>query len=219
MPRRLETSLLAIVVALLIVGSAVIVAGQPWLTARLSAQYSQGAQAGLTAERTAQLAETVRAFVVDGGGSLPESIEEGPAFDSSAVSHLVDVRDVLGTARLVTFAAAGLLALWGVSCARRRTLERLGKGLRLGAALPVLVIVLAVLVALLDFSAFFEAFHALFFSAGTWTFAYDSLLIRLFPQAFWVAIGVWTAGLVVAFSAAAWAISVRVEAAARHSRA
>lgn len=216
-PKRLETSLLAVVVALLIVGAAVIVAGQPWLTARLSARHSQGEAAGLSAQRTAELAETVRAYVVDGAGSLPERIDEGPGFDAASVSHLDDVRDVLGLARVVTFVAAGLLAVWVVSSVRRKSLGRLAAGLRLGAAIPVLVIALATVVALVDFSAFFEAFHALFFSAGTWTFSYDSLLIRLFPQGFWIAIGVWAAGLVTGFSAIAWAVSVRADGAARRS--
>lgn len=215
MLKRLEISLLGICVSLLIVGSSVALLSQPWLTARLSAQHSQGEAAGLSEARTTQLAQLVRAYVVDGEGSLPERIEEGPGFDAAAVSHLDDVHDVLAGAWQVTLLAAALVALWVVACVRRRTLDRLSAGLRLGAALPLLVMGLSVLVALVDFSAFFEAFHGVFFADGTWTFAYDSLLIRLFPQDFWVAAGAWAAGLVTVFSVLVWAASVRVGKAAR----
>ena len=38
----------------------------------------------------------------------------------------------------------------------------------------------------LSFDLLFAGFHSLFFAAGTWTFPYDSLLIQLFPEEFWV---------------------------------
>ena len=66
--------------------------------------------------------------------------------------------------------------------------------LKVGAAVSAVFVLLAAAAAVLDFSAFFTAFHGLFFEAGTWTFPYDSLLIRLFPESFWVAAGVgWAA--------------------------
>lgn len=44
----------------------------------------------------------------------------------------------------------------------------------------------------LDFNGFFAAFHSLFFSAGTWTFSWDSLLISMYPPEFWIGMGaVW----------------------------
>ncbi len=47
---------------------------------------------------------------------------------------------------------------------------------------------------MLDFDGFFAAIHSLFFAAGTWTFPYDSLLICMYPQAFWMGMGaVWLA--------------------------
>ena len=48
--------------------------------------------------------------------------------------------------------------------------------------------------AAIDFDGLFAAFHSLFFQAGTWTFPYDSLLITLYPTAFWMGMGgIWLA--------------------------
>ena len=41
----------------------------------------------------------------------------------------------------------------------------------------------------MNFERFFAWFHGLFFSAGTWEFPADSLLIEVFPEGFWVAAG------------------------------
>jgi len=59
------------------------------------------------------------------------------------------------------------------------------------------IVVLAVFAALaawvvVDFNGFFAAFHSLFFADGTWTFSYESLLITMYPPAFWMGMGaVW----------------------------
>ncbi|MFR4805136.1 MAG: DUF1461 domain-containing protein [Eggerthellaceae bacterium] len=60
-----------------------------------------------------------------------------------------------------------------------------------GAAVIAVFALLALWV-MIDFNGFFAAFHSLFFSAGTWTFSYDSLLICMYPPDFWISMGaVW----------------------------
>ena len=85
-----------------------------------------------------------------------------------------------------------------------------GLALKVGAAVSAVFVLLAAAAAVLDFSAFFTAFHGLFFEAGTWTFPYDSLLIRLFPESFWVAAGVGWAVLVLTIAGAYWIVGWRL---------
>ena len=63
-------------------------------------------------------------------------------------------------------------------------------------------------------TAFFSAFHGLFFAEGTWTFPSDSVLIRLFPESFWTMAGVtWAAlvGLIArGYGLASWVLGTRV---------
>ena len=125
----------------------------------------------------------------------PRVVDGRPGFDAAAVSHLVDVRRVIAAARLLTWVLALVLAVGlALEVARRRTrpdrrcaargrrLVRRPRGARARSR------------GLLDFDTFFSAFHGLFFAAGTWTFASDSLLIQTFPEPFWAtAAAVWAA--------------------------
>jgi integral membrane protein (TIGR01906 family) len=113
------------------------------------------------------------------------------------VSHLLDVRRVISGARTATGVAAFLLALYAGYCIARRRVAPFSRGMRAGALAIGLTVILALAASFLDFGALFAAFHGLFFAAGTWTFPADSLLIRLFPERFWMASGAAWAALCV----------------------
>lgn len=165
---------------------------------------------GLSEEGTFAAAESVRVFVLDAEApALPETLEGTPAFDAAAVSHLIDVREVLMPARWLTIVLAVLALAWiairirtpGGRCAVAAGLRGAGAALAIGASI-------ALVVGLFDFGSFFTWFHSLFFEAGTWTFPSSALLIRVFPTAFWVSAGaLW--GLLVLMSAGTMFIAGR----------
>ena len=114
--------------------------------------------------------------------------------DAEALSHLDDVYGVVST----SFVALGVIALvalagcvfLGARCGRRA----LGGVLALAGAAVVVVFALLAAWVCVDFNGFFAAFHSLFFADGSWTFSYDSLLITMYPPAFWMGMGaVWLA--------------------------
>jgi integral membrane protein (TIGR01906 family) len=144
--------------------------------------------AGLPIEDTVALSALVRALVADSEyDPLPVMWRGRPAFDEAAVQHLLDVRAVMLGARAATGVAAAVLAVWLALAVARKRWRPLTRGMRAGAGIIVGILGLSVAAAFLDFSAFFAAFHGLFFKSGTWLFPADSLLIRLFPERFWVA--------------------------------
>ena len=49
-----------------------------------------------------------------------------------------------------------------------------------------------------------ESFHRIFFEGDTWRFPSSDTLIRLYPDAFWIGVGAWLAGLTVALGVAVW---------------
>ena len=102
------------------------------------------------------------------------------------------------------------VGLWIAATVRLGERSRVGVALKVGAAVSAVFVLLAAAAAVFDFSAFFTAFHGLFFEAGTWTFPYDSLLIRLFPESFWVAAGVGWAALVLTIAGAYWIVGWRL---------
>jgi integral membrane protein (TIGR01906 family) len=185
-----ETAVAGLLWFALVLGLSVLTLTVPVFTSAAVQALGVPASAGLSVDDTVLLSAGVRALVADQEyDPLPRTWLGALAFDESAVSHLLDVRNVLIAARVATGAAAALLAAYVAWCVARRRWRALAGGMRAGALGVLGLVVLAALAAFLDFSTFFAAFHSLFFAAGTWQFPYDSLLIRLFPERFWTTAG------------------------------
>ena len=125
-------------------------------------------------------------FNLSGGRYLQQLQADGaPVFTDAEVSHMVDVKWVM----LITMAAGVVLA---VVCALliayllKNSAGGVRRALFAGALwFTVAVLVLAVL-GMLGWEALFAGFHQLFFADGTWTFAANDGLIRLYPGQFWI---------------------------------
>ncbi len=107
------------------------------------------------------------------------------AFTESEVAHMDDVRrlyDALTRLALLFAVVDGLIAalLW-----RREGRAVVGRSLARGGLLTLSMLPLLGVLMLLDWDRFFIGLHELFFTPGTWRFAYESTLIRLFPDRFW----------------------------------
>ena len=203
--QRILNALLGLVVAVLVVGVTLQPLTHPLFTRSLSTRYSLANQAGLPPARMLEVAEQVRAFVVDPAETtLPEQVDGRSGFDAEAVSHLADVRAVIGSAQVLTWLLLVALGVWVWAAFARGHLDRVAAALRAGAIWCVVLVALAAAAGMMDFDALFSAFHGLFFAEGTWTFASDSLLIQTFPETFWAtAAGVWAA-LILAMAGALW---------------
>lgn len=210
-----ETGLAAVLWAALVIGSAVLALTFPVYTSAASQAVGVSQTAGIPGADVLRLSGQVRALVVDDEfDPLPSTFQGLPAFDAAAVSHLMDVRGVLGAARLATGIAALLLASYTGLCVMKGRVDRLRAGMRVAALLCAVFVVLAVVAAFTDFSSFFAWFHGLFFKSGTWTFPAGSLLIRLFPVRFWeLSGGAW--GALVLLGAGALLLASRLTRAAQ----
>lgn len=198
-PRALEVGTAAVLWTAFIVGISVLTLTVPVYTSALTQALSVPASSGLPASDVVALSARVRSFVADPETETLPAVWKGrPAFGLSEVAHLRDVRAVLSGARTATGTAALLLAAYVAWCVAKKRFSLLRGGMASGAAATAALVVLAVAASFFDFSSFFAAFHGLFFAEGTWTFPYDSLLIRLFPEPFWAASGVAWAGLCLA---------------------
>lgn len=195
--RVFESLIVGLALAIVVAGAVVGVLVTPPVTRTLVRLLDVAASSGLSPAQTENLAEDTRRFVTDcSAPPLPAQLGGLPAFDEAAVDHLVDVRNVLLSARRATGAMAGLLAIWLAASIARRRFSAIASALFAGALCCLAIPVLGAVLALSDFEWMFAMFHALFFKAGTWTFPSDALLIRLFPEAFWVSVGaLWAGGI------------------------
>jgi integral membrane protein (TIGR01906 family) len=200
-PRAGEAALAALLWVVLCVGSSVLALTVPVYTSAMTQALGIPASSGLSTDDVIHLSGEVRALVADATyGPLPATWQGAPAFDAAAVSHLLDVRSVISAARLASGAAALVLAVYVAVCIARRRFSRLRSGMRAAAWALVAAVGLAGVAGLLDFDTLFASFHSLFFASGTWTFPADSMLIRLFPEPFWIASGACWAALVLLFA-------------------
>lgn len=187
---RIETVFGALAWTALVLALVVSILASPGPTSVLVRVLDIAPATGLAEESAYEAGEQVRVFVTSSRSPrLPERIEGRPAFEGDAVEHLVDVREALSVARNAGGAAALVLAVWvGVSSARARW-QAVGRATSAGGWTTMVVLAGGALFAVIGFDNAFRAFHGLFFEAGTWLFPSDSLLIQLFPERFWMAIG------------------------------
>ena len=119
-------------------------------------------------------------------------LEEEFSLPRNALSHLQDCTPIFTTGRISVgvvgaFGIAGLIAL-GILSGRKR----IGGALIAASSLVIGVLVALGLWAAIDFEGLFTWMHTVLFAQGNWTFDPDSLLITLFPEAFWAAMaGLW----------------------------
>ncbi|KIS28279.1 membrane protein [Arthrobacter sp. SPG23] len=122
-------------------------------------------------------------------------------FQEGEVSHMADVKLVI----LSAFAGGALLLLLSIIAIiylRRRSTGGVRRGLFAGSIVTIVIIVGLGTLAVLGWQQFFTEFHRIFFANGTWTFALDDTLIRLFPGQFWVDAGIVIGALVLIASVA-----------------
>jgi len=188
--RKSETTVVAIAWALVVVGVLLFALTVKGYTRTVVDNIDVWRDVGVERQEATELAEMVRAYVVSfETADLPMEWDGRPAFGERAVSHLDDVRTVLGGARSVLGAAATLLAVWlGYVISRKRWHEA-GRAISAGGWLCIGSVAVAVPLGLVDFGWLFERFHGLFFVAGSWTFPEGDMLVGLFPIPFWVISG------------------------------
>ncbi len=115
------------------------------------------------------------------------AVSERYALSESALSHLRDCTPIFTTGRISVgvvggFAVAGLIAL-AIIAGRKRA----GRTLMAGAGLVFALLFALGAWAVADFNGLFTWMHQMLFAQGNWTFSSSSLLIQLFPEAFWAA--------------------------------
>ena len=186
----IEAAIVGVLLVVLTVGLGVIVVGIPSFTEHVSVWTGGPELAGLDTEMAVETAEQVRAFVIAGDTTaLPEEVSGRPGFDAKTGSHLEDVRDLVRAVRAGAGVAAAILAAWAAWCLAKGRVGALARGLTAGAIVAGVLALLTVVFAVADFGSAFSAFHGIFFAEGSWTFPADSLIIQLFPVAFWASAG------------------------------
>lgn len=222
-------ALTTVLLAFGLFGSGLVVCMMPQTTQLLGNNFSGWNEATYPQDTMSELAEAVRSFSIDDTGrpqleacvrtaleehfpDIERTLAAGNTgqnaagnllsiytLPASAVDHLEDCIPVFATSRIMiilslVFAAVGLILL----IVRRR--RKLAGWIMFATPLAVIGIIVALGIwAFVDFDSLFGQLHTLFFTGGSWIFPADSLLITLFPESFWMGMGiVWVAVSILA---------------------
>lgn len=111
------------------------------------------------------------------------------SLDEESISHLDDVYKVVSVAKpiLITAALLCVAALMAVGASSGK--RTLGAVFIAAGCIVICAFAAFGVWAAIDFYGMFNTFHSLFFSAGSWVFQLDSLLITMYPTAFWMGMG------------------------------
>lgn len=121
-----------------------------------------------------------------------EQLETAPeqyTLTRNALTHLDDCNEVFGIAKAVLIACLIIMLAGSFFVGVTGSSFEVGRAYFLAAIIAIFAIIAVAVWAFTSWDAFFASLHGLFFSDGTWTFSNDSLLICMYPQAFWTALG------------------------------
>jgi hypothetical protein len=202
-PRGALASLvLPLATAISLLGIALLVMLTPWSVHIALDSGGSAAALGTSADVTHRLSdETVRDLVL--GGDFAVVADGGALYTPAEVGHLGNARLVLYAFLVVAAACAAIVLSALVRRADRASAWRaIGRG---GAGLAVVVLALGI-IGLVAFGPAFELFHRIFFFGGNWAFdPGTSTLVRLYPQAFWVAASAMLGGFALGLGLLTWA--------------
>lgn len=170
---------------------------------------------GLTTGERIRLAEVCVEYLATGADIdllARLDLEGRPAFNERELAHMVDVQRVFWAILRAGMAAggvvlAGLAALW----ARPETRPRAAGALRNGALLSLALLALVGGLMWTSWEVFFTGFHELLFPPDTWTFPTSDTLIRLYPERFWMDVGLVIVGAVLAQTVLLGALALVLE--------
>lgn len=207
--RRLRGALAALVIgpatALVIVGVAVGLLLNPIWVSMGQDRAEAGVLTGYGPEELRAATGAILADLVFGPPEFDVQVAGEPVLTERERGHMRDVRRVF-QALYAVVAVAACVVLVALLLGRRSPAfwRRVGRG---GAGLATVVLV-GGLVGLVFFDAAFEAFHRMFFPAGSYTFdPATERLVQLFPNQFWIETSIALGALLVLLGAfvSSWA--------------
>jgi len=179
----------------LILGNVLNVAGDRDFYAAEFELYGVGQATGLDSPQLMAVADAFIAYLREPTARL-DTVEvtlngaRRPLFNDKELRHMVDVKvifELVKQARLVAGAILLILPLLGLWVAGSAILPRIGMLLTVGGILTVVLLGLAGLLSLVDFSSAFVTFHEMAFSNDDWMLdPRTDYLIMLYPEGFWL---------------------------------
>ena len=148
----------------------------------------------------------------------PPEARDCPMFKARELQHMRDVKVIVSSAYALAVSLAGLVALLlAVGYQRPGMRQAMAQGVLIGSLATLALLAAAVTLVVAAWDRAFDAFHELFFAAGTWRFPYSDTLIRLYPEQLFVDAAIVIAALMGLGAVLLVALSLRFKGSLRQS--
>ena len=191
MPNFILSAILVIFLPLAILLSNLRIFINPWFA---TYEYSRSGfppdSMGMTTETRVNMANRAIKYLITSENvtylNQDRDIDGNPMYNERELHHMEDVK----------FQVGRVLVLWRISILmvigsfmwlyfKPDTDNIIKQSVSYGSGVIVVGIITLLAYIFINFDSFFTTFHQIFFEAGTWTFSYTDMLIRLFPPRFW----------------------------------
>jgi len=208
-------TLIGLATALAIVAVTLPLFLNPWWVAFEQGRAEAVAWTGFSEAELARVTNAIVEDLVVGPADFDVAVDGAPVLNERERGHMRDVRTVFVGLWVLTGAA---LIVLGLAALLDR--PRFWRGVRRGAAVLAVSVVVLGVVALVAFDSLFETFHRLFFAGGTYTFDPSTdRLVQLFPFVFWQETAMAVGAVIVVLSVLLWWIAGDRERAAQRAAA
>lgn len=187
--RLLQTAMVSLLPIVLVLGAVRLMATDQYLAIEYNRSDFPPDRFGFDSADRLNLASATVRYMRDGLNlnALAELHWAGqPLYNDRELGHLQDVQNVYQATSWVWLLAVNIVLLAALTLGwRRENRPALAASLKRGGVLAAGLVGGVGLLAIVGWQLWFDTFHRIFFTAGTWTFNASDALIRLVPEKFW----------------------------------
>ena len=191
MPTFILSAIIVIFLPLAILLSNLRIFINPWFT---TYEYSRTGfppdSMGMSTDTRVRLANRAIKYLVTSENvsylNQDKDVDGNPMYNERELHHMEDVKLLVGRV-LILWRTSILLVIGSFMWLyfKPNTDDIIKQSVSYGSGVIVVGIIALLAYILINFDSFITNFHQIFFEAGTWTFSYTDMLIRLFPPRFW----------------------------------
>ena len=157
-----------------------------------------------SAERLGNNATTLNANVI----SYLRGDEELQGFTDSEKSHMQDVKKLIDIAKILFLISLAII-IAAIIALKKKTKETFRKASKYSSITTLAISAIITILTLADFGETFYSSHTLLFPQGNWLFPASSLLIQLYPEQFFMEMGLWIFATTILLSIIIFIISTK----------
>ncbi|MCF8013567.1 TIGR01906 family membrane protein [Candidatus Woesearchaeota archaeon] len=107
-------------------------------------------------------------------------------YTENEIKHMKDVKKIYTTINIISLTCLLIIILSIIYFTKNKQEKQIIRSLKISSITIIIMGLLLIALTLFNFQSTFTIFHNIFFPQGNWLFPYNSLLITLYPNKFFI---------------------------------